>query len=254
MNRIKTVKQDSLAEEAIKIIQENIPAAFADAFAKAPTEKNKNRTLIEKHLNNFISRNSFDYFIHKDLGGFLNRELDFFVKNEVLYIDDIATEQPEFFVAQLSKIKAMKTVGRKIIAFLAQIEEFQKKLWLKKKMVIRTDYCITLDKISEKYYEEIFTNEAQIAEWKSLFNVQCLVMNGQLKVDDEESIPLSSLNMNHLPLSIKYLVLDTQFFSDEFKDRLLGEFDNLDEETDGVLINSENFQALNLLQEKYKKK
>jgi len=247
----KTVKQDSLAEEAIKIIQENIPAAFADAFAKAPTEKNKNRTLIEKHLNNFISRNSFDYFIHKDLGGFLNRELDFFIKNEVLYIDDIATEQPEFFVAQLSKIKAMKTVGRKIIAFLAQIEEFQKKLWLKKKMVIRTDYCITLDKISEKYYEEIFTNEAQIAEWKSLFNVQCLVMNGQLKVDDEESIPLSSLNMNHLPLSIKYLVLDTQFFSDEFKDRLLGEFDNLDEETDGVLINSENFQALNLLQEKY---
>ena len=31
-------------------------------------------------------------------------------------------------------------------------------------------------------------------------------------------------------------------------------FDNLDEATDGLIINSENFQALNLLQERYREK
>src|SRR5690606_7324163 len=136
--------------------------SHAALFDKAPTEKNKSRTLLEKHLNNFISRNTFDYFIHKDLGGFLRRELDFYIKNEVLFIDDIHTEEPAFFTAQLSKIKALKTVASKIIDFLAQIEDFQKKLWLKKKFVISTNYCITLDRIPEEYYPEILANQAQL--------------------------------------------------------------------------------------------
>jgi len=50
----------------------------------------------------------------------------------------------------------------------------------------------------------------------------------------------------------KYLVLDTKFFNMKFKYKLLSEFDNLDEEINGVLINSENFGALNLLQRRYK--
>ncbi|MGC8669492.1 MAG: site-specific DNA-methyltransferase, partial [Chthonomonadales bacterium] len=40
----------------------------------SPTEKNANRTLLEKHLADYTARNTFDYFIHKDLGGFLRRE------------------------------------------------------------------------------------------------------------------------------------------------------------------------------------
>lgn len=168
------------------------------------------------------------------MGGFLRRELDFYIKNEVLFIDDINTENPIFFTAQLSKIKALKTVALKVIAFLAQIEEFQKKLWLKKKFVISTNYCITLDRIPEEYYAEIAANQAQREEWKTLFNVE---------INDAETLK-----------GEPYLVLDTKFFTEEFKDKLLGEFDNLDEETDGVLINSENFQALGVMQEKYKEK
>src|ERR1035438_8075915 len=53
--------------------------------AKAPTEKNPNRTLLEKHLGDYTARNSFDYFIHKDIGGFLRRELDFYIKNEIMH-------------------------------------------------------------------------------------------------------------------------------------------------------------------------
>lgn len=232
----KAVKQADLTKQAIAVIEEHLPLEFADItqIGSAPTDANKSRTLLEKHLSNFISRNSFDYFIHKDLGGFLRRELDFYIKNEVLFIDDINTENPIFFTAQLSKIKALKTVALKVIAFLAQIEEFQKKLWLKKKFVISTNYCITLDRIPEKYYAEIAANQAQRKEWKSLFDVE---------ISDAETLKEEP-----------YLVLDTKFFTEEFNDKLLGEFDNLDEETDGVLINSENFQALGMMQEKYKEK
>lgn len=50
----------------------------------------------------------------------------------------------------------------------------------------------------------------------------------------------------------QFLVLDTAFFSEDFKDRLISSIDNLDETLDGLLIHGDNFQALNLLQEKYK--
>lgn len=49
-----------------------------------------------------------------------------------------------------------------------------------------------------------------------------------------------------------YLVLDTRHFSDDFKLRLLSSFEDLDEQCDGLLIHSENFQALNLLMERYR--
>src|SRR5690554_3253561 len=250
----KSVKQEALMKDAFDTISSNIPVEFAEicASGSAPTEKNKSRTLLEKHLNDYVSRNSFDYFIHKDLGGFLRRELDFYIKNEILYIDDINTENPAFFTAQLSKIKAFKTVADKIITFLAQIEDFQKKLWLKKKFVIRTDYCITLDKIPAKYYEEIFSNAEQLKEWENLFSVKCELNNGKLTINDQ-TVVLSEIQDS--PFTIhNYLVLDTKFFSDEFKDKLMAEFYNLDEETNGLLINSENFQALNLMQEKYREK
>ena len=155
----KSVKQDKLLESAVAQLTEKVPAAFTQIFSLAPTEKNKKRTLLEKHLNDFSARNTFDYFIHKDLGGFLTRELDFYIKNEVLFIDDINTDNEQAFTTQLSKIRALKQVASKIITFLAQLENFQKKLWLKKKFVISCDYCITLDRIPESYYNEIANNQ-----------------------------------------------------------------------------------------------
>lgn len=228
----KSTKQETLISEAIESLSSIIPTNFASVFSLNPTEKNNKRTLLEKHITDFVSKNSFDYFIHKDLGGFLNRELDFYIKNEVLYLDDLNTKQTEFFVAQLSKVKAIRAVSNKIIEFLAQIENFQKKLWLKKKFVIRTDYCITLDKIPSDYYPEIFNNKQQLTEWKKLFDVD---------INNQEQLVFE-----------QYLVLDTKFFDVQFKDRLLAEFDNFDDQINGLLINSDNFQAINVLDEKFK--
>lgn len=228
----KTVKQEDLTKKAVEAIKANVPVDFTDVFTLAPTESNKLRTLLDKHLYSFVARHTFDYFIHKDLGGFLRRELDFYIKNEVLYIDDINTENEIAFNSQISKIKALKQVANKIILFLEQLENFQKKLWLKKKFVIASNYCITLDRIPTDYYPEILENKNQLDEWKSLFDVSVKTTK------DLENEP--------------FLVVDTKFFSEDFKDRILAEFENLDEETNGLLINSENFQALNLLQERYK--
>lgn len=230
----KTTKQESLVSEALELLTSKVPTSFASIFALSPTDKNTKRTVLEKHIIDFVSKNSFDYFIHKDLGGFLNRELDFYIKNEVLYLDDVNTKQTEFFIAQLSKVKAIKAVSQKIIEFLAQIENFQKKLWLKKKFVISTDYCITLDKIPTEYYPEILKNKEQLTEWKALFDID---------IQTTEQLIFEP-----------FLVLDTKFFDVDFKDRLLAEFDDLDEQTDGFLINSDNFQALNILTEKWQNK
>lgn len=239
--------QDKLSEEAIKKALENIEdLGFITALnTLAPTEKNKSRTVLEKHLKSYTSRNSFDYFIHKDLGGFLNRELDFYIKNEMLFLDDIM-DSPIKYEEVIGKIKIFKTVSGKIIAFLTQLEELQKKLWEKKKFIIETNYCITLDKIPPKYHEEIFTNQAQLKEWEILFGADC---HGDKSPRNDG---LFDVIASETKQSNLYLVVDTKFFDTKFKYKLLSEFDNLDEEIDGVLINSENFGALNLLQSRYK--
>lgn len=213
----------------------------------APTDKNKTRTILEKHLETYVAKNTFDYFIHKDLRGFLNRELDFYIKAEIMHLDDLDTDNEVKVNAYLAKVKAIKKVGRTIIDFLAQIEDFQKKLWLKKKFVVETNWCITLDKIDESFYPEISANDAQRQEWVELYAIDEIA--GDL-MTVAYSIPLTVdfLKQN------KNLVLDTKHFTTEFKERLIASIDNLDEETNGLLIHSENFQALNLLQEKYREK
>lgn len=218
-----------------------------------PTEKNANRTLLEKHLADYTARNTFDYFIHKDLGGFLRRELDFYIKNEVMHLDDVESETAPRVEQYLSKIKAIRRIAHKIIDFLAQIENFQKKLWLKKKFVVDTQYCITMGRIfaikDEKARDwligEIVKNNDQRDEWVRLFAIN------EIKGDQTTPGYTEPLKREFLQAH-PTLVVDTRHFGEAFKLRLLAAIPDLDDETDGVLIHSENFQALNLLQARYR--
>ena len=243
----KTTKQDALVKDAeAKIISSFTEGKYAD-FAelvneKVPTEKNKERTLLMKHLQDYTAKNNFDYFIHKDLGGFLRRELDFYIKNEVMFLDDLDATH---IMEHLAQVKAIKLVGEKIITFLAQLEDFQKKLWLKKKFVVGCDYCITLDRIPRTLYPEIIANDEQRKEWVRLFAID--EIKGDMMTEGY-SEPLTEKFLEDNP----FLVLDTKFFSAEFKHKLVGSMEKVDEECNGLLINSENFQALELLQEKYR--
>jgi adenine-specific DNA-methyltransferase len=215
-------------------------------------EDESGKPLIEKQLNKYTRKNTSDYFIHKNLKTFLDYELDFYIKNEAVDISDATKLELEQFNNYILKIKVIKNIAEKIIDFLAQIENFQKKIWEKKKFVIKTDYCITLDYIDEKYYPEILGNKEQLEEWKKLFDLdfdkEAKKLKGKITGHKGKDPKTEVLKQNTT------LVLDTKFFNEEFKYKLLGEIDNLEEKTNGILINSENFQALNLLSNKYHKR
>lgn len=212
----------------------------ASASAKA-----RDRSVLEKHLTDYTAKNSFDYFIHKDLRGFLRRELDFFIKNEVMMLDDIEGDSAPRVEHYLSKLRVIRRIGHLIIDFLAQLENFQKKLWLKKKLVLKSHWLVTLDRVPEKLYPEIIANDRQHDAWVDLFAI------------DEVTADLTSSVAYSKPLSPSFLkahpslVLDTALFPRDFKERLLAEFDDLDGESTGLLVQGENFQALNLLSARY---
>lgn len=225
-------------EMALKII--NHPMAvnwMLELGTIAPTPKNKDRTLLEKYITEYTSKNMFDYFIHKDLKSFLNFELEMFIKNEVINIEDFLVSDDSNFKSMLSKIDVINTIAKQIIEFLSQIENFQKNLWEKKKFITKTNYCITLDKIPEKFFSEILENKNQIKEWEKLY---------KLNFTDNKEGNLLLLKNN------KFISIDTKFFDNLFKERILSTFDDIDNEIDGILINSDNYHALNLLTEKYR--
>ncbi len=212
------------------------------------TDKKNPLTLMQKHLKGYVAKNTFDYFIHKDLGGFLSRELDFFIKNEVMHLDDLDTSNEVRVETYLAKVKAIKKVGKIIIDFLAQIENFQKKLWLKKKFVVETNWCITLDKIDESFYEEIRNNKEQVQEWIEMYAIDEIVNDVEHQEPWTNPPSIEFLRQN------KNLLIDTKNFSEAFKEKLIATIDGLDEMTNGLMINGDNFQVLNLLQKRFEKK
>ena len=211
--------------------------------------KQKQNKLLYKELNKFTMKKRVDYFIHKNLKKFLSEQLDYYIKNEVLDID--ALEKESFLDKHITRAKMVREIGEDIIDFLAQIEDFQKRLWEKKKFVLSTDYVITLDKIREYAGEEflsdiietILKNEKQLKEWEEMdFG----------KIDKEEDL---YLRKDLFDAEYKKLPLDTKYFSEDFKEQLLENITknhNLDDILDGLLIKSENWQALNTILEKYK--
>jgi len=224
-------------------------------LALSPTEKRKDRTLLEKFLVDYTSKNTMDYFIHKDLSGFLRRELDFYIKNEVMHLDDIENETAPRVERYLTQVRVIRQIAHKLIDFLSQLEDFQKRLWLKKKFVVEANWCITLDRVSETLYPAIAANKSQWAEWKNLgfLDIQTAeaVQEGNRELNLGDNTPPEQGTVEYLK-AFPFMVIDTAFFDAAFKQKLLASIENIGEQTDGILIHSENFQALNLLQERYR--
>ena len=198
---------------------------------------------FDKNLNTFFVGMDSDYFIHKDLDRFLKTEQRRYIQNTIL--GDLETllnpspENPAFAIAT-----AFRNVTNEIIALLVAVETFQKQLFLMKKKVVSTDYLISVGKISEAtkedseqretFVRQILENDAQLNDWRDTFNI-----------DITDQLPLIEGLYPTLPL-------DTRYFDDVFVDKLLSLFDDLESQIDGVLLNSENFQAMDLLMEKYR--
>jgi adenine-specific DNA-methyltransferase len=223
-------------------------ALTALAAERCKTAEGTAVSYLEHHLRQYTRRNTSDFFIHRDLKGFLSRELDFYLKNEALNLEEMEAAGEKLSESWFQLMRLIKRVGNHIIEFLAQIEDFQKMLWEKRKFVTETFYCITVSNIPQTFYPEIAACETQWVEWKDLFHInkeQSDLFTSNKKKKEKRTAFL---------VTHPTLVLDTRHFDRDFTDRLLASFTELDEMTDGLLIHSENFQALNLLLEKHGRK
>ena len=231
--------QDNIIAHAVAAIPQTLagPTAAA-ALAALNGEHRRNArdapvSRLEHHLRRYAARNNSDFFIHQDLAGFLNRELDFYLKNEVLNLDDLTRAGTDLAEGWFQTLRLVKSIGAQIIDFLAQIEDFQKTLWEKRKFVTATHYAIALGCIDPALYHDIAANNAQWQEWQTLHNI-----------DGSDRTPAF---LRAHPT----LMLDTRHCDAVFTDRILAAFNDLDGITDGLLLHGDNWQALNLMAEKY---
>ena len=239
-----TCGRTRIQEKIIAAERDRLLAAVPDVTLRgllATLPDGKDAPLLDIHLTRWTRKATSDYFIHKDLRTFLERELDFYLKNEVMRLDDLDTENAARAEQYLTKLVVIKRIARKIITFLAQIEDFQKSLFEKPKFVLASEWCVTLDRVPQALWSQVAANEDQWAEWGRLFGVQ--------KPVGQDAI--SSYLAEHSMLTV-----DTALYDGAFKDALLAALSEreggLDGQRDGLLIHGENFQALNLMTSKYR--
>ncbi|MCE2968095.1 MAG: site-specific DNA-methyltransferase [Phycisphaerales bacterium] len=232
-------------KRAVAAMPEAWKALIAAPGAAATADKPA-RTLLGKHLDHFSARNTFDYFIHKDLGGFLRRELDFYIKNEVVRLDDLESLPPDHLQRVQGKVKAIRAVASRLIAFLGSLEEFQKKMWLKKKFVLNTNWLVTVDRIPPALRDVVAQNAEQWAEWERLgFKPE--------NTGDAGLFGGAAWGTRAYLDACDKLVVSTRFFDMAFQQTLLASEEvslgtrMLDDAIAGTLINGDNEHAIRLL-------
>ncbi len=125
----------------------------------------------------------------------------------------------------------------------------QRRLFEKRKFVLRTDYLCPVQNVPRPLWKEICTNKRQLAEWVNLYAL------GKDGAGDDLSAFKGKLTESFLEKH-PTLVVNTALFDEKFPDfkwRLLETFDNLDSVLDGVLVKADNFQALQLMQRKLRR-
>jgi len=193
---------------------------------------------VEKVIGIFRRQSEVDYFINKDAKGFLKEQFSLWIKGYLL--DD----ETQFEPARLNQLKALQNIAFNIINIVSQFEDELVRVFNKPKYSHSSNYVITLDKIAEKDFpllEKILKQKGiteQIKEWNAL------------NIVDEKFEVKQIINGKKLDEQFKYLPLDTKFIK-ELEFDILALFDDLDNQLDGRLIHSENYQALNTLRAKY---
>jgi adenine-specific DNA-methyltransferase len=228
-------------EEAQKKKEENKEKTKNSNIENIAKQLKIPESIIEKAFRTFKKQSEVDFFINKNADKFLREQLDMYLHQILM------TEENKFEQKRLDQLKTFKTFATKIIRFIAQFEDELVRVWNKPKFAKDSHYVITLDKLSSELITKIAKHknlQDQIAEWQvfaiveSDFTFQSVTNNGLI----------DSINPK-----FQYLPIDTKYFKDLEID-ILSQFDNLDEAIDGRLIHSENYQALNTLQNKYKEK
>ncbi len=181
--------------------------------------------VLKKAFVKFKKQGSMDYFIHKNALGFLKEQLDLYL------FEYLFREMTEFDDKRLNGINTIKEVALQVISLVSEFENELCKIWNKPRFVLNSHFIVSLDQLKAKNYDlNKITNHKnypkQVKEWQDL----------NLKTTD---------NL----LENEFLPLDTIYFKD-----LEEEIKNLfsEDEINGTLIKSENYQALNSLKNRYK--
>ncbi|TPH53146.1 site-specific DNA-methyltransferase [Helicobacter pylori] len=181
--------------------------------------------ILKKAFVKFKKQGSMDYFIHKNALGFLKEQLDLYL------FEYLFKEMTEFDAKRLNEINTIKEVALQVILLVSEFENELCKIWNKPRFVLNSHFIVSLDQLKAKNYDlNKITNHPnypkQVKEWQDL----------NLKTTD---------NL----LENEFLPLDTLYFKDLEK-----EIKNLfsEDEINGTLIKSENYQALNSLKNRYK--
>ncbi len=221
----KTTKTDDILKElkkkAITITEEQLERAFAI----------------------FERQSEVDFFINKNAKAFLQEQFKLWAYQ---YFWEGATEWSS---DRINQLQILKNIAFKIIDFIAQFEDELVKIWNKPKFAKNSHYVITLNKIKNiSLIEKILQHpniSIQIQEWQELG-----IVDENFKVDD---VLQNDLAGKHLSKKYEHLPIDTKHFKD-LELEILSLFDDLDNQLDGWLIKSENYQALNTILPKFKEK
>ncbi|WP_187887377.1 site-specific DNA-methyltransferase [Helicobacter pylori] len=181
--------------------------------------------VLKKALVKFKKQGSMDYFIHKNALGFLKEQLDLYL------FEYLFKEMTAFDHKRLNGINIIKEVALEVIALVSEFENELCKIWNKPRLVLNSHFIVSLDKLKAKNYDlnKITTHPnypKQVKEWQDL----------NLKTAD---------NL----LENEFLPLDTLYFKD-LEEEVKSLFN--ENEINGTLIKSENYQALNSLKNRYK--
>lgn len=121
-------------------------ARIDDIITQAAAATNATTEEVAYILRCYMARNQSDSLIHKRLKEALDDDLDIFVKTEVLNADQLLAEDAGNIPDRAIRVaRVIRQIGRRINTFLGVLEDFQKRLWEKKKLVLSTRYVITLD-------------------------------------------------------------------------------------------------------------
>ncbi len=203
---------------------------------------------LQKAFKVFEKQSEIDYFINKDAKRFLKEQFDLWM------FQYIFSDLTAFSEIRINQLKFLKDMAYKIIDFISQFENEVMLIWNKPKFVLNSQYVITLDRIAAqetgiKIIENIINHPSfaeQLKEWKEL----AILPNNSpdiLIIVNNDNTP--SLN----PL-YRFLPIDTIHFDDTIKYQILSLFNDLDNQLDGWLIRSENYQALNTILPKFRDK
>ncbi|MGL2885948.1 site-specific DNA-methyltransferase [Helicobacter pylori] len=181
--------------------------------------------ILKKAFVKFKKQGSMDYFIHKNAQGFLKEQLDLYL------FEYLFKEMTAFDHKRLNGINIIKEVALEVIALVSEFENELCKIWNKPRLVLNSHFIVSLDKLKAKNYDlnKITTHpnyHKQVKEWQDL----------NLEIAD---------NL----LGNEFLPLDTLYFKD-LEEEIKSLFS--ENEINGTLIKSENYQALNSLKNRYK--